>query len=55
MAEYIDRKEMRVYCKNCKYNNGKSCEWHGTPIVVDGWCSHGRMDGDEQNVASTED
>ena len=41
MAEYIDRKEMRVYCKNCKYNNGVSCEWYGTFIVIDGWCSRG--------------
>ena len=41
MAEYIDRKEMRVYCKNCKYNNGASCEWYGTFIVIDGWCSRG--------------
>ena len=32
---------LRVYCKDCKYNNGKSCGWHGTPIVVAGWCSHG--------------
>ena len=44
----MDGKEELVYCAKCKYNNGKSCEWYGTPIVVDGWCSHGRtrMDGE---------
>ena len=45
--------QKKVYCKNCKYNNGVSCEWYGTFIVIDGWCSRGEEEREQDGCSNT--
>ena len=55
MAEYIDRKEMRVYCKNCKYNSNTCGNYVNCDIIpqmfgrtADNFCSMAERRTDEE-------